>query len=348
MPKVSIIVPVYNVEKYIERCVKSILEQDYDNLEVIFVDDCSPDHSVDIIKCVVQNYPKRIDQVSIIQHKKNQGVSVARNTGLDNMTGDFFTVVDADDYLMPKAISRLVAKQEEEDYDMVSGIYNMDYGDRTQKLWDKDIKTVDELLKCCCGGGYHNNVARIIRTKLIFDNNIRYPKGIKIGEDWIFFTELLMHVRSMAQIEHVVYYYDFSNQGSAMHQVMKGTDSNEWLLADCFALCKIIEIVKERGSDFVLEAERFLMKRIEEGLMSATSLKKKDIFNSYLKYIPYIRDVRNERCSLINTLSVKGYPNFIAYQVYTFAGTIKQNIKKMIGQGTISSLFKNKGNVLHE
>lgn len=337
--RISVIVPVYKAEKYIERCTHSILSQDYEDIEVVFIDDCSPDESMNVIMKVAKSYPHRKNQIKLIRHNKNQGVSVARNTGLDNMTGVFFTVVDADDYLIPKAISRLVAKQEEEDYDMVSGIYEMDYGDRTQKFWDKDITTVDELLKCCCSGGYHNNVARIIRTKLISDNNIRYPKGIKIGEDWIFFTELLMHVRSMAQIEHVVYYYDFTNQGSAMHQVVKGANSNEWLLADCFALCKIIEIVKERGSDFVLEAERCMMKRIEEGLMSATYLKEEGIFNSYLKYIPYIREVRNEKCSLINTLSVKGYPNYVAYRLYTFAGTIKQNIKQLIGLGTVSSIF---------
>ena len=121
--KVSIGIPVYNAEKYIERCVISILEQDYASIEVIFVDDASKDRSVDIIKQTLESFISRKESVRIIHHKTNQGVSVARNTFLDNQTGDFVMFVDADDYLMPGAISKLVVKQQEDNSDLAISLW---------------------------------------------------------------------------------------------------------------------------------------------------------------------------------------------------------------------------------
>ena len=106
--KVSILVPVYGVEKYIKRCARSLFEQTYDNIEYIFVDDCTQDRSIDILEEVLKEYPNRKNQVKILHHAKNRGLSASRNTALDASTGDYLMHVDADDYLHVDAIALLI------------------------------------------------------------------------------------------------------------------------------------------------------------------------------------------------------------------------------------------------
>lgn len=84
--KVSIGIPVYGVEKYIERCAKSLLEQTYQDIEYIFVDDCSPDNSIDILNKVLSQYPTRKEQVKVIRHDKNLGSACTRNTAVRHFT----------------------------------------------------------------------------------------------------------------------------------------------------------------------------------------------------------------------------------------------------------------------
>ena len=84
MEKVSILVPVYNVEKYISKCAISLFEQTYSNIEYVFVNDCTKDRSIDVINNILLNYPARQGQVKIIEHEKNKGVAAARNTAVNN------------------------------------------------------------------------------------------------------------------------------------------------------------------------------------------------------------------------------------------------------------------------
>ena len=114
MDKISVVVPVYNVEKYLRKCIDSIINQTYKNLEIILVDDGSPD------KCgeICDEYAKKDNRVKVI-HKKNAGVSSARNDGIDNATGEYIIFVDSDDWLEDNAIEIMVDKLNEYDYDCV-------------------------------------------------------------------------------------------------------------------------------------------------------------------------------------------------------------------------------------
>ena len=97
MIDVSVIVPVYNVSGFVERCVRSLMEQTLDNVEFIFVDDASPDNSIDIIRRVIKEYPNRNVRIAI--HEYNKGLPSARNTGLDLCVGEYVFHCDADDYV---------------------------------------------------------------------------------------------------------------------------------------------------------------------------------------------------------------------------------------------------------
>ena len=111
-PLVSILVPVYKVEKYIERCARSLFEQSYENLEYVFVDDCSPDDSVQILERIIKNYPLRAERVHIIRHEKNKCLLEARKTAIKYSNGEFLSHVDSDDWLEPNAIEMLMQKQQ--------------------------------------------------------------------------------------------------------------------------------------------------------------------------------------------------------------------------------------------
>ena len=103
-PTVSVAVPVYAVERYIDRCARSLFEQTYDALEFVFVDDVSPDASIEILSSLVKEYPARAAAVKMVRHPVNRGLSAARNTALEHCAGEFITHVDSDDYLEPDAI----------------------------------------------------------------------------------------------------------------------------------------------------------------------------------------------------------------------------------------------------
>lgn len=99
MPKVSVIIPVYNASKFLERCCNSLFSQSLDDMQFIFVDDCSIDNSVEIVKDVLMQYPNRQNQVKIVRQTTNQGVSIARQRGLEESMGEFVIHCDADDMM---------------------------------------------------------------------------------------------------------------------------------------------------------------------------------------------------------------------------------------------------------
>lgn len=279
--KVSIGVPVYNVAKYIERCVRSILSQSYEDLEVVLVDDCSTDNSVNIIENTINDFPQRKNQVRIIRHERNQGVSVARNAFLDNHTGDFVMFVDADDYLTPDAVLMLMEQQRRTDSDLTSGAFLMDYGNN-HDIYREDCNTVDAMLQRCCGTSRcHNNFARIFRATLLENPSIRYRPNVKIGEDWIFMVGALLRMERVSYIDDVVYIYDYTNQGSAMHNI----NSGKIMLAEVIALHEIKQMVKDKSESYINSAEKLMAEKIEDGLLIAYRSYDRVLFRNLKKYI---------------------------------------------------------------
>ena len=118
---VTILIPVYGVEKYIERCARSLFEQTYRDIEYLFIDDCTPDKSIDILKNVMAHYPERASHVTIIRHDVNRGLAAARNSAVANCKTEWVLHVDSDDWLERNAVELLVNKQEETGADIVSG-----------------------------------------------------------------------------------------------------------------------------------------------------------------------------------------------------------------------------------
>lgn len=127
MIKVSIAVPIYGVEKYIEQCAESLFGQTYENLEFIFINDHTQDLSMLILEDVIKKYPQRQKQIKIINHETNQGLAVARNTAIKHVTGQFVLWVDSDDFVDINLVTYLVEEQMKSDADIVlSDVYKFD------------------------------------------------------------------------------------------------------------------------------------------------------------------------------------------------------------------------------
>ena len=216
MYKVSIIVPVYGVERYIERCSRSMFEQTYQDLEFVFVDDCSTDRSIEVLKKVMDAYPERKDFVRVIKHKRNRGAAASRNTGLTNSTGDFVFYLDSDDWIELDAIESLVKVQHSCDSDIVYGKYlvyesneprllkTKEYSDKTEFVLQMMQRTWDHFL-----------AGRLIRRSLFVANNLFCKEGLNVAEDRYMMTMLAYYAHKFSAVEQVVYNYDRRNTDAA-------------------------------------------------------------------------------------------------------------------------------------
>lgn len=219
MYQVSVLVPVYGVERFIEKCARSLFEQTYDNLEFVFVDDCSQDKSIEILKSVMEDYPNRKDSVRIIRHEKNRGIAAARNTALDNAHGIFICFVDSDDYLSPEAVRLFVAKQEETGADIVSGnMYNVYLNGMVkgyEPVYTNRHEMIEKTLESL-SSGTHALWRRMIRLSLFNDYHIRTKEGLNCLEDCQIMPQLAYYARSVAKIDECVYYYNRTNERSIL------------------------------------------------------------------------------------------------------------------------------------
>lgn len=227
---VSILVPIYKVEPYIERCVRSLFEQTYPELEFVFVDDCSPDNSCGILQRLLEEYPNRKRATKLLHHRSNRGLAAARNTALDNATGDFVCVVDSDDWLEDDAIEKLVRKQCETDADIVSGNALMHYEDCVKELsnsldFDKEKILIQQLkdtwTMCTFIWG------RIFRRSLYEDHSIRCKEGANYAEDRYQVVRLFYYANTFGYVEDIVYNYEKRNDASIT--VMQRQDIKTYL-----------------------------------------------------------------------------------------------------------------------
>lgn len=211
MDKISIIVPVYNVEEYLPTCIESILNQSYKNFELILVDDGSPDKSGDIC----DNYAKRDNRIKVI-HQINSGVSKARNTGIDNATGEWILFVDSDDELTDNSLEcyiSSIAESNEVDA-IISGmkkVFAIDEKDAEFfSLEDKTFikKDFEDMMNYIESKYLFGFVwSRLFKNDIIKRNNIRFNERLASFEDRLFFLDYLAHCDIVKTISDVTYIY---------------------------------------------------------------------------------------------------------------------------------------------
>lgn len=243
-PLISIIVPTYNVEKYIRTCIESILAQTYRNVEVIIVNDGSTDQSLAVISDLICSH----HNVKVI-NQKNQGVSVARNTGIDVATGRYITFVDPDDKIMPGFVSSLYQIADKTGADIVRGSFR-DFNGNIPKDWVPDFNVptncgtivLDQLLS--------SNISFVVwssiyRLDFINSNHIRFTPGIVVYEDIDFTTRAYMLAKLVATSPEPNYAYRTNRQGS----VLTTNNAQKMSLSEEKVISQFISMLKHEESD---------------------------------------------------------------------------------------------------
>ena len=254
---VTICVPLYNVKDCIARCAKSLFEQTYSDVEYIFVDDCSPDDSVSVLSRVMGRYPERKQSIKIIKHNRNRGLSAARNTAIENCTGEFIMHVDSDDFISLDAVEKLVKKQQETDADIVTGqviqIHKSCLSMMERPHFDDKDDFIEDMIKPTI---HHTIWGRLIKKSLYTDYNIQAKEGINIGEDLQIMPQLSYYAKKVESIWDVVYYYDCTNENSYMNQY-KGVNLYR-LKQDTASMEVVRDFFVGKSDRFQNLAERYL------------------------------------------------------------------------------------------
>ena len=220
---ISIVIPVYNAEKYLEQCLNSIKDQTYKNFEVILVNDGSIDHSESICMDFV-----KVDTRFKYFTKVNGGASSARNFGLDHVTGDFITFIDADDWVDENHLEVLINNIKENNSDMaVSSIKKFDnvsnfefrvYSNQEKYLLNYNKLNREEFLVILpklihASNSYKIAVSKLFKKELVSD--VRFDESIIYGEDLEFFFKLYLNINSISYVDEVTYIYRLHDESSS-------------------------------------------------------------------------------------------------------------------------------------
>lgn len=203
--KISVIVPVFGVEKYIEKCVESLMNQTFEDVEYIFVNDCTKDNSINILYDILQKYPNR--QVKVLTHDVNKGLPAARNTGLSMAIGDYIFHCDSDDYLELDALECLYKKTQEEKADIVWCDIYENYSTSQIYLIQPDYTVPSDALKAMLTSNMRFNVwNKLCKRSLYIENKITFLEGNSMGEDMCM-MKLFIHAKKVAHIPKALYHY---------------------------------------------------------------------------------------------------------------------------------------------
>lgn len=208
MPQISVIIPVYNAEKYLNRCIDSILAQSFTDFEVLLVDDGSPDGSGEIC----DNYIAKDSRIRVF-HKQNEGVSSARNMGLDNAIGEWVTFVDADDWIEKDTLEQCI--ENSKDVEFVRFGMKSVYGEnlyiedtRLENSWTYKIYCANVFSRQTalgvCGGLYLRSI--------FTNNNIKFNPQYRLGEDWLVLMQYLKCIKIIKILNYPFYNYNKQNE----------------------------------------------------------------------------------------------------------------------------------------
>ncbi|ENX17023.1 hypothetical protein F894_00155 [Acinetobacter sp. CIP 51.11] len=242
--KVSIFVPMYNVADFIEKCATSLFLQSYENIEYIFVDDCTPDNSLEILKKILVKFPERKNQVKIIHHEINKGIAATRNTGILNATGEYLLQVDGDDYIDVHTVELMLNKAIEEKADIVLCNYYLEFKKISIEVkngfLDKD-QYLNDILAAKIPPSIWN---KLIRLDVYKKNNLVFKEGVNYGEDYMLIPQIIYFSSKIVSVELPLYNYIRWNSNSYTAQI------KESHLNNLIEVCENLNIFFKDKSDF--------------------------------------------------------------------------------------------------
>lgn len=282
---ISILVPIYGVEQYIERCVRSLFNQTWIcEVEFIFVNDCTKDGSVHILKKLIYEFPELRNRITIIEHKENRGLAEARQTALNHATGEYILTVDADDWIelnTCEIFRKFIAGSKP---DILTFDYFVEYQHKhrieKQNTDNNGIECLNLLLKNKIHGG---TCLKLIRRDLFIKNNINYVPGLNMFEDISVVFRLFYHAKTIEKIDLPLYHYYQGNPNSYTTSISNNSQNNMLQLLDLM-------------DDFFLE------KRISEETIRALDIFKRKVYIQLMAYSNSISEFATHRKRLLNNV----------------------------------------------
>lgn len=227
MKIVSIIVPVYNVADHIQRCLVSLFEQTYRNIEYIFIDDCTPDNSIDILKSIIEKYPHRKPFIKIIRHEKNKGLAAARRSGILHSTGDYILHVDSDDWLDSKAVEVLIQHAIVSQADIV--VFDMQHVFKHHVINEINAigKSCEDYLRLLLERKSSVNlVTKLYKSSLCKMKDTLPIEGLNYSEDYVTLPRIVYFAKNIVKCNMLLYYYNHLNESSYTNTInRKSIDS---------------------------------------------------------------------------------------------------------------------------
>ena len=211
--KVSVVVPVYKVEHYIERCVRALMEQTFQDAEFIFVDDASPDGSMDIVKKVTSEYNKN---VRFLSHNQNKGLPAARNTGLEAATGEYIYHCDSDDWPEVTLLEKMVDAADSTKADFVYCDYYLSFTSNERRLFQPSYSDSTEMLEkgFLAGMMKYNVWNKLVRKSIYIDNGFRSPETHNKGGEDLMMVKVLRMANKVAHVNEALYHYNRTNDNA--------------------------------------------------------------------------------------------------------------------------------------
>lgn len=210
----SIIVPTYNVEKFIGRCASSILSQISEGVEVIFINDCSSDTSESIIYETIKKYPSLTQQIRVVRTQKNSGIAAVRNLGIELANGEYIYQVDGDDYLEENSLLKLIEYLKYTKPDVLLFDYYLNIDNKKisiQNGYDRKDKFLNSLLCSKISPSIWN---KVFKKNIVIRNGLKFNEGKDYGEDYFFVPQLIDNAENINSYSEKVYNYNVYVEGS--------------------------------------------------------------------------------------------------------------------------------------
>ena len=280
-PLVSILVPVFQVEKYIERCAESIFTQTYNNCEFVFVDDGCTDSSIVLLEKIIDKYPCHKGKIIIKHHQQNRGLAATRNTAIESCHGDFVIHVDSDDWLEPTAIESLVQRQQETEADIVftRGYY----------------RHKEEIIKVNCRGWLPEKEplltnllqdkatisiwSKLIKRRLYTENVIRCDERGSYYEDFQVLPRLIYWSKKIACLDDYIYHYERSNPNSIVTNIPHSIEIQKQGLLSIQVVCDFFHDKEREYFDLVRQFHFLYLYRM---LNTNCRYRNKEGYNDFL------------------------------------------------------------------
>lgn len=240
--KISVIIPVYNVQNYLEECLASVAAQTFRDYEIIAVNDCTPDSSMEVLMACVEKYHILKGRIRVIKHEKNRGLSAARNTGIQNSNAEYVYFLDSDDTITPDCLEKLVGVTERSSkmLDMVVGNYVFDGPELgcPHIAVDREFLNGREYIKAYCKEQiYPMAWNRLVRREFIVRNNLFFEEGL-IHEDTLWNFQVLQYVRMVGIVKDNIYIYRIRQ-----NSIQSSDDFEKHFWANSYIVGRLSEIM---------------------------------------------------------------------------------------------------------